>query len=137
MTTTDKAVDLFEHQPPATEWVLAKPVVAAVAVHAATAVAGVVRMEPGLVGLAASVARAARRKITGLDPAPVEGVRVELTGASVRLALDLVVSGQDQATAVARAVQRAVAAEVATATGLIVESVAVSVLDIQIEGTSW
>jgi uncharacterized alkaline shock family protein YloU len=132
--TTDAAPQLAEQDPPTTEWVLGRPVVAAVAVHAATGVAGVVRMEPGLVGLAASMARAARRKVAGLNPAPADGVRVDIDGGRVRLELDLVVSGQDQATAVAQAVQRAVAAEVASATGLVVDTVAVSILDIQIDG---
>lgn len=115
-----------------TEWVVHKPVVAAVAVHAATQVAGVVRLEPGLVGLATSMARVARQKIKGLDPAPVEGVRVEIDGTSVRVALDVVTSGQDQVAAVGQAVQRAVTSAVTTATGLTVAAVSVSILDIEL-----
>jgi uncharacterized alkaline shock family protein YloU len=121
----------------ATEWVVDKPVVAAVAANAATSVSGVLRMEPGLAGLATSIARVARQRIRGLDPVPVEGVRVELDGRSVRLALDVVVSGQDQVAAVGQAVQRAVTAAVGAATGLAVAAVSVTVLDVDVVDRSW
>ncbi|MEC3976166.1 Asp23/Gls24 family envelope stress response protein [Amycolatopsis sp. H20-H5] len=117
------------------ECVLTEPVIAAIAVHATTTVAGVVRLEPGLAGLAGSLARSARQRIKGLDPAPTEGVRVEVdredpAGPCVRLEIDLVTSAQDQAAAVAQAVQRAVTRAVAGATGLALASVSVSILDI-------
>jgi uncharacterized alkaline shock family protein YloU len=82
------------------------------------------------------VARSARQRIKGLDPAPTEGVRVEVARATgsgtVELEVDVVISGQDQAAAVARAVQRAVARAVSDATGLTVAAVSVSILDIHI-----
>jgi uncharacterized alkaline shock family protein YloU len=122
---------------PKFECVVGASVVAAVAVHAAAAVSGVVRVEPGLVGLLGSVVRAARQRIKGLDPAPTEGVRVEFEQAdgendetTVRVEVDVVISGQDQATAVAHAVQRAVAGAVTEATGLTVAEVGVSIIDI-------
>lgn len=118
---------LFEHT-------VGASVIAAVAVRAAAAVPGVVRVEPGLVGLVASMVRAARHRIRGLDPAPVEGARVELErladGHAVRVEVDVVISGQDQAAAVGRAVQRAVAGAVTEATGLTVTAVGVSIIDV-------
>jgi uncharacterized alkaline shock family protein YloU len=124
---------------PLFEWVVGASVVAAVAVRATAAVPGVVQVEPGLVGLVGSVVRAARQRIKGLEPAPTEGARVEFerasggdTGAarSVRVEVDVVTSGQDQATAVGQAIQRAVASAVTEATGLIVTEVRVSIIDI-------
>jgi uncharacterized alkaline shock family protein YloU len=117
------------------ECVVGAPVVAAVAVRAAAGVPGVVRVEPGLVGLVGSVVRAARQRIKGLDPAPTEGARVEFEradggGRTVRVEVDVVISGQDQAAAVGRSVQRAVASAVTQATGLTVAEVGVSIIDI-------
>lgn len=116
---------------PLFECVVGSSVVAAVAVHAAVAVPGVLRVEPGLAGLVGSVVRTARQRIKGLEPAPTEGARVEFVRAdTVRVEVDVVISGQDQATAVGRALQRAVAGAVSEATGLTVAEVGVSVIDI-------
>ncbi|MCT2587938.1 Asp23/Gls24 family envelope stress response protein [Actinophytocola gossypii] len=116
---------------PLFEYVVSSSVVAAVAVHAAVAVPGVLRVEPGLTGLVGSVVRTARQRIKGLEPAPTEGARVEFVRAdTVRVEVDVVISGQDQATAVGHALQRAVAGAVSEATGLTVAEVGVSVLDI-------
>jgi len=123
---------------PRFECVVGAPVVAAIAVRAAAAVSGVVRVEPGLVGLVASMVRAARQRIKGLDPAPTEGARVEFEpagggndrGPTVRVAVDVVISGQDQAAAVGHVLQRAVASAVTDATGLTVSGVDVSIVDI-------
>ncbi|MCR3751610.1 Asp23/Gls24 family envelope stress response protein [Lentzea californiensis] len=111
------------------ETVVSAPAVAAVAVHAAERVAGV-RVQPGVAGLVSSVVRAARQQIKGLQPAPVEGVRVRWSDAAVALEVDVVISGQDQAAAVARAVQRSVRALVPELTGVAVESVVVTVVDV-------
>ncbi|WNV88443.1 Asp23/Gls24 family envelope stress response protein [Umezawaea sp. Da 62-37] len=113
------------------EHVISKPVVAAVAAHAARGVVGVSRLEPGLAGLVGSVARTARQRFKGLDPAPTEGVRVHVD-VRVWLEVDVVTSADDQAAAVGRAVQRAVARAVTNATGLAVAEVAVSVLEIEL-----
>jgi uncharacterized alkaline shock family protein YloU len=113
------------------EHVITKPVVAAVAAHAASGVTGVVRLEPGVAGLVGSLARTARQRFKGLDPAPTEGVRVRLDE-RVWLEVDVVTSAVDQAAAVARAVQRAVARAVTEATGLPVAAVSVAVLDIEL-----
>ena len=111
------------------ETVVSAPAVAAVAVHAAERVAGV-RVQPGVAGLVSSVVRAARQQIKGLQPAPVEGVRVRWSGAVALLEVDVVISGQDQAAAVARAVQRSVRALVPELTGVEVESVLVTIVDV-------
>lgn len=132
---TSNARDTGSGHAPLFECVVGASVVAAVAVRAATAVPGVVRVEPGLVGLVGSVVRAARQRTKGLDPAPTEGARVEFEQASggartVRVDVDVVTSGQDQATAVGQALQRAVASAVTEATGLAVTEVRVSIIDI-------
>ena len=123
---------------PLFECVVGASVVAAVAVQAAAAVPGVVRVEPGLVGLVGSVVRTARQRIKGLAPAPTEGARVTFeqagggndSGRTVRVEVDVVISGQDQAAAVGHALQRAVAGAVTEATGLTVTEVSVSIIDI-------
>lgn len=116
---------------PLFECVVGAPVVAAVAVRAAVAVPGVVRVEPGLAGLVGSGLRAARQRIKGLVPAPTEGARVEFDRAdAVRVEVDVVLSGQDQAAAVGRALQHAVAGAITEATGLTVTEVGVSIIDI-------
>lgn len=116
------------------ETVISAPVVAAVAVHAANGVPGV-RVQPGLADLVGSVARVARQRIKGLDPAPTEGVRVGFAGnACASVELEVVISGQESANSAARAVQQAVANAVLAATGLVVTSVRVSILDIEMPG---
>ncbi|MEO6085037.1 MAG: Asp23/Gls24 family envelope stress response protein [Umezawaea sp.] len=120
------------------ESVITEPVIAAIAAHAATSVAGVTRLEPGVTGLVASLARTARQRIKNLDPAPTEGVRVSVhhtpdtAAATIRLEIDLAVSGYDQAAAVAQTVQRTVARAVTAATGLSTSAVSVFVLNIEI-----
>lgn len=116
---------------PLFECVVGASVVAAVAVRAAIAVPGVVRVEPGLVGLMGSGLRAARQRIKGLIPTPTEGARVEFEQTdTVRVEVDVVISGQDQAAAVGHALQRAVAGAITEATGLTVTEVGVSIIDI-------
>lgn len=112
-------------------WAVATPVLAAVAAHAATGVAGVVRLQPGLAGLAGSAVRAARQWIASVDAAPTEGVRVRVDPADggVDVELDLAIGGFDTATGVAGAVQRAVRTAVRDATGVAIRGVSVNILD--------
>ncbi|GAB3561875.1 Asp23/Gls24 family envelope stress response protein [Amycolatopsis endophytica] len=129
-------IDLGDAAEPTAEAVIAAPVIAAIAAHAAVAVPGVVRTQPGLRGLATSVARAARQRIQGLTPAPADGVRVLAADpdegrAGVRVEVGVVLSGQDQAAAVAQAVQRAVTRAVEAATSGPVASVSVTILDVE------
>lgn len=131
---------------PRSQWVIAEPVIAAVVARAAAGVAGVVRLEPGVTGLASQAARAARQKINGLTPAPTEGVRVvvdqsldrSVVSSILRVSIDLVTSGQDQAAVVAQAVQREITRAVADATGLTPQAVTVSIMDIDsYEAGAW
>ncbi|MFE4957062.1 Asp23/Gls24 family envelope stress response protein [Streptomyces sp. NPDC056653] len=124
------------------QWVIAEPVIAAIAARAAVGVPGVVRLEPGLTGLASQVTRSVRQKINGLAPAPTEGVRITVdhsaVPSSLRASIDMVASGCDQAGAVGRAVQREVTRAVADATGLAPQAVVVSIMDIDLYGTgAW
>ncbi|HEY1916495.1 MAG TPA: Asp23/Gls24 family envelope stress response protein [Streptosporangiaceae bacterium] len=115
---------------PSTTYDIRESVVAAIAVHAATQVPGVLRMEPGLSGLVTSVTRSLRQRLAGVDPAPAEGARAEIDDGKVWLDVAVAVGRQDQAAAVGQAVQRAVAQAVRDATGYPVGEVAVSILHI-------
>ncbi|GAA4538499.1 Asp23/Gls24 family envelope stress response protein [Amycolatopsis samaneae] len=119
---------------PRAEFVIADPVIASVAARAAVETPGVVRLEPGLRGLVTAWTRAARQRWKGLDPAPADGVRARRADdGTLTVSLDLVTSAVDQAAAVAQAVQRAVVQAVAEQTGLTVDEVSVSILDIEPE----
>ncbi|KDN17626.1 Asp23/Gls24 family envelope stress response protein [Amycolatopsis rifamycinica] len=113
------------------EHVVADPVIASVAARAAITTPGVVRLEPGLRGLVTAWTRAARQRWKGLDPAPADGVRVRTADGRVTIQIDLVTAGADQAAAVGRAVQRSVTRFVAEQTGLVVDEVTVSIMDIE------
>jgi uncharacterized alkaline shock family protein YloU len=117
---------------PGCEAHVASQVIAAIAARAATGTSGVIRLEPGLVGLVGSLVRTARGQLTGVDPAPTDGVRVTDESDGLHVEVDLVTSGQDQVAAVAARVQRAVARSVRDATGLPVAGVTVSVLDVEL-----
>lgn len=116
-----------------TEFVISDAVIASVAARAAVTTSGVVRLEPGLKGLVTAWSRAARQRWKGLDPAPAEGVRVRVMSGCVSVHVDLVTSAVDQAAAVGQAVQRAVSRAVTVETGLVVDEVTVSILDIEPE----
>lgn len=113
------------------DYVIADPVIAGVAARAAIGTPGVVRLEPGLRGLVTAWTRAARHRWRGLDPAPADGVRVRTTDGRVTVEIDLVTASADQAAAVGRAVQRAVGQFVTAQTGLVVDEVSVSIMDIE------
>lgn len=113
---------------------IAEPVFAAIAARAAAEVPGVARLEPGLFGLMGSMARSARGRVKGLEPAPTDGVRVAVQPVAdsnplVRIEVDVVLTGLDQAAAVACAVQRAVTRAVTAATGQTPAEVWVSIMD--------
>jgi uncharacterized alkaline shock family protein YloU len=114
------------------DYVIADPVIASVAARAAIGTPGVVRLEPGLRGLMTAWTRAARQRWKGLDPAPAEGVRVRTVDGRVGIEVDIVAAGADQAAAVGRSVQRAVSRYVTAQTGLVVDEVSVSILDIEL-----
>ncbi|SFW55769.1 Asp23/Gls24 family envelope stress response protein [Amycolatopsis australiensis] len=113
------------------EYVIEDPVIAGVAARAAIGTPGVVRLEPGLRGLVTGWTRAARQRWQGLDPAPADGVRVRTADGRVTVRIDLVTAAADQAAAVGRAVQRAVGRSVTEQTGVVVDEVSVSIMDIE------
>jgi uncharacterized alkaline shock family protein YloU len=116
---------------PVTEFVISDAVIASVAARAAATTPGVVRLEPGLKGLVTAWTRATRQRWKGLDPAPADGVRVRSSDGSVSIHIDIVTSALDQAAAVGQAVQRGVSRAVAEETGVGVDEVSVSILDIE------
>jgi uncharacterized alkaline shock family protein YloU len=106
VTTIERERDPDEPGP--TEFVIEHPVIAAVAAHSASRVTGV----------------------SGLDPA--QGVHVAGPGPVV--AIDVLLSEQDQAAAVAGRLQRDITRAVVEATGVSLAAVSVSILDIQPAG---
>lgn len=113
--------------------VVTPPVIAAVAARAATTTPGVARLEPGVRGLLAVLARAGRQRWSEADPAPTEGVRVRVTGAGLIVHVDIAVRVDGPAAEVGRAVQERVAREVGEHTGQPVDAVCVHILDIEPE----
>ncbi|WP_327151020.1 Asp23/Gls24 family envelope stress response protein [Nocardia sp. NBC_01329] len=110
--------------------VVAAPVIAAVCAHTAAATPGVVRLEPGLRGLASAAWRAGRQRWSDTDPAPGHGVRVRRSDTRLRVWVDITISATARATDVGCAVQRAIVRSVLENTGDHVDEVSVCVLDI-------
>ncbi|MEV0075379.1 Asp23/Gls24 family envelope stress response protein [Nocardia neocaledoniensis] len=114
-----------------TELVVGDAVIASVAAAAAARVPGVARLEPGVLGLVGQLARSGRQLWIGQEPAASAGVRVRRAGGQLDLQIDLTLSAAGNVVEVGRAVQRAVTDAVAESTGAEVDSVRVSVLDIE------
>lgn len=109
-------------------------VAAAIAWHAAAAVPGVIRLEPGLSSLVTNLASRARHQLrpgSGGETAPTEGVDATVRGSTVSVHVDLATDLGEQAVAVAHAVQAAVVVALRTDAGLEVTEVSVSILDIE------
>jgi uncharacterized alkaline shock family protein YloU len=121
---------------PRAERPITEPVVAAIAAHAAARTPGVVRLEPGVVGVLREITRIARRWAGRAVTAPVDGVQVRFDGDAVSIHLDLVVTADRQAAATAVAAQRAVTEAVIANTGISAPVVSVSILDIDISARS-
>jgi uncharacterized alkaline shock family protein YloU len=115
---------------------ITEPVVAAIAAHAAARTPGVVRLEPGVVGVLREITRAARRWAGLAGTTPVEGVQVRFDDDAVGIHLDLVVTADRQAAGTAVAAQRAVTGAVTAHTGISAPVVSVSILDIDISTRS-
>jgi uncharacterized alkaline shock family protein YloU len=111
--------------------VIADSVIASVAAHAAAHTPGVVRLEGGVAGLVHQLTRLAGRA-AGRHTAPSDGVDVRSAGAVTTIHVDIVVTGDLRAAAVAAAVQHSVATAVVAATGLPRPVVSVSILDIEL-----
>ncbi|WP_024799572.1 Asp23/Gls24 family envelope stress response protein [Nocardia sp. BMG51109] len=118
---------------PATEVVVADAVIAGVAARAAAAVSGVLRLEPGVLGLVGQLARSGKQLWTGVESAPSGGVRIRRAGAWLKIHVDLTVSAGSTVAVVGRSVQEQVTRVVAEQTGVTADEVSVTVLDIEPE----
>jgi uncharacterized alkaline shock family protein YloU len=118
---------------PNAEFVVADAVIAGVAARAAAAVPGVSRLEPGVRGLVARLARSGMRLWTGRAAAPFDGVRVMRGADAMSIHVDLAISAGSRADEVGVAVQREVSRVVAEQTGVGVDAVTVVILDIEPE----
>lgn len=118
---------------PNIEFVVADAVIAGIAARAAAAVPGVSRLEPGVRGLVARLARTGMRLWTGRDAAPSDGVRVMRDDDTLNIHVDLVISAGCRAGEVGVTVQREVSRVVAEQTGVGVDAVTVVILDIEPE----
>ncbi|MBF6326916.1 Asp23/Gls24 family envelope stress response protein [Nocardia transvalensis] len=116
---------------PQIEYVVADAVIAGVAARAAAAVPGVLRLEPGVLGLVGHLARSGRQLWTGQESAPSPGVRVRRAGGWLNIQVDLAMSAGARIGEVGQAVQQRVARAVTEQTGVEVDAVAVAVLDIE------
>ncbi|MBF6174862.1 Asp23/Gls24 family envelope stress response protein [Nocardia blacklockiae] len=116
---------------PVTEVVVADPVLAGVAARAAAAVPGVLRLEPGVLGLVGQLARSGRQLLTGQESVPSGGVRIRRAGEWLKISVDLTVAAGGHVGDVCRDVQRSVARVVTEQTGVTVDEVSVTVLDIE------
>lgn len=120
----------------APEFVIADPVIAAVAARAALAVPGVARLEPGVRGLVSSLVRMGKQRWTGADPIAADGVRVRREpGGALTVRLDLVLTADRRVATVGVAVQQEVSRVVSEQTGAVVAEVTVTVTDIEPEAS--
>ncbi|MBF6137305.1 Asp23/Gls24 family envelope stress response protein [Nocardia otitidiscaviarum] len=114
------------------ELVVSDAVVAAVAARAAASVPGVARLEPGLRGLVVGWARLGKQLLIGQESAASEGVRVQRTATGgLAVQVDLSLGAESRAVTVGAAVQRAVIDTVREQTGVTVDEVSVTILDIE------
>lgn len=114
-----------------TELVVADAVVAGIAAWAASRVSGVVRVEPGLRGLVAGLTRAGKQLWSGYETAASEGARVSRDSDALGVQLDIAIGADRSVAAVGAAVQRAVIEVVREQTGVLVDEVTVTVVDIE------
>ncbi|WP_126981197.1 Asp23/Gls24 family envelope stress response protein, partial [Saezia sanguinis] len=97
--------------------IVAAPVIAAVAAHAAANTPGVVRLEPGVRGLLDTVVRTGRQRWTGTEPAPAGGIRIRQTGAGLVVSADITIAAGRPAAEIGCAVQRRITEAVREHTG--------------------
>ncbi|BCK53835.1 Asp23/Gls24 family envelope stress response protein [Nocardia wallacei] len=115
----------------ATETVVADAVIAGVAARAAATVPGVLRLEPGVLGLVGQLARSGLQLLTRQESAPSGGVRIRRAGEWLKIHVDLTIAAGGHVGEVARTVQREIARVVTEQTGVAVDEVTVCVLDIE------
>ncbi len=107
--------------------------VADAAARAARAVPGVVRLQPGVVGLLARLAAQAFERATGQALPDIAGVRADLTTSATRIDLQIVVDAGYQAAAVGAMVVQAVTETVPTVVGVAVGEVRVHVVEAEVD----
>jgi uncharacterized alkaline shock family protein YloU len=118
----------------APEHVVTEVRAAEAAARAARAVPGVVRLQPGVLGLLGQFAAEAWEQATGEELPDIGGVHAELVdGGAVRLDLRIVVDGGYRAVDVGVAVQDAVTAAVGGAVDLRAHPVLVHVVEIDLD----
>lgn len=105
---------------------------AAAAARAARAVPGMVRMQPGVVGLLAQLAAQAFERATGLELPDIAGVRADLADGAVRVELKIVVDAGYQAVAVGAMVAQAVTEAVPAVAGVAVSEVRVHIVEVNL-----
>ncbi|WP_084524112.1 Asp23/Gls24 family envelope stress response protein [Nocardia inohanensis] len=114
------------------EIVVADAVIAGVAARAAAAVPGVARLEPGLRGLVTGWARAGKQLLGGSESVASEGVRVARTAAGgLAVQVDVSLTADCRAAVVGAGIQQAVRRAVPQQTGVTVDEVSVTILDIE------
>ncbi|MBF6351603.1 MULTISPECIES: Asp23/Gls24 family envelope stress response protein [Nocardia] len=117
--------------------IVAAPVIAAVAAHAAANTPGVVRLEPGVRGLLDTVVRTGRQRWTGTEPAPAGGIRIRQTGAGLVVSADITIAAGRPAAEIGCAVQRRITEAVREHTGQQVDRVCVCIIDIAGPAGAW
>jgi uncharacterized alkaline shock family protein YloU len=105
---------------------------AAAAAAAARAVPGMVRMQPGVVGLLAQLAAQAFERATGLELPDIAGARADLADGTVRVELKIVVVAGYQAAAVGAMVAQAVTEAVPAVAGVAVGEVRVHIVEVEV-----
>ncbi|MBL1076423.1 Asp23/Gls24 family envelope stress response protein [Nocardia sp. 2] len=115
------------------EFIISDAVVAGVAARATAEVPGVVRLEAGLRGLVSAFARSGKQ-LLGVQnsAAKADGVRVRRTPAgALAVQVDVSLGADCRAATVGAEIQRAVIEAVRAQTGVTVDEVSVTILDIE------
>lgn len=114
------------------EVVISDAVVAGVAARAAATVPGVTRLEPGLRGLVVGWARSGKQLLGGQETAASDGVRVQRTAAGgLAVQVDVSLGSDCRAVDVGAGIQLAVTRAVLDQTGVTVDEVSVTIVDIE------
>lgn len=111
--------------------IIAEPVAEKIAAAAVLSTPGILRLEPGIGALAASLARRAARgwQADGQSP-PTAGVRAEITGGTVAIEVSVAVELGRPVPEVAAAAQRNIARALTEFGGLAVGTISVLVADV-------
>lgn len=104
------------------------------AARAARTVPGVVRLQPGVLGLLAQLAAQAFERATGTALPDIAGVQADLADdRAVRIELQIVIDGGYQAAAVGAMVHQAVTEVVPAVAGVTVNEVRVHIVEVDLD----